>query len=142
MITTLNLREAIEQKQPISCSFLDRVFANSSREELIEFMVWNDPNGCFRDEDSRLEGLTLEEVRTLMIDRLTYLPNAGLAFFYKKEWEGMSYTEWIKAVEATKFTILTTKPGQTFGLIEFADQTRLRIDQLLTEQPEFVVVEA
>ena len=41
------------------------------REDIIEWLAWNDPDGCYRDTDTAAEGLTqlsLEELRRLMWD--------------------------------------------------------------------------
>ena len=45
----------------------------SNREILIEWLVWNDRNGVYRDEDSKAEGykaLTLEEAAQMVVDNL------------------------------------------------------------------------
>ncbi len=45
------------------------LLAEGSREEIIEWLVWNDGNGVYTDEDSVAEGyepLTLEHARNLM----------------------------------------------------------------------------
>lgn len=43
-----------------------RLLVAGSREAIIAWLVWNDGNGCYRDEDSVAEGypvLTLETAR-------------------------------------------------------------------------------
>lgn len=45
-----------------------------SREELIDWLCWNDPNGIYRDEDSLNElgnVMTVEEGREIMIRQLS-----------------------------------------------------------------------
>lgn len=52
-----------------------RLLLNGTREQLIEWLAWNDPNGTYTDKDSVAEGiavLTLERAREIMrgqIDR-------------------------------------------------------------------------
>jgi hypothetical protein len=54
--------------------FLERsvqewLLTNGSREEIIEWLVWNDGNGVYTDRDSEAEGyplLTLETARAAM----------------------------------------------------------------------------
>lgn len=44
-----------------------------TREDIIEWLVWNDANGVFTDEDSIAEGyepLTLDQARELMLSML------------------------------------------------------------------------
>ena len=46
------------------------LLANGSREEIIEWLVWNDGNGIYTDRDSEAEDyplLTLETARASMI---------------------------------------------------------------------------
>jgi hypothetical protein len=49
--------------------FQQWLLACGSREQIIEWLVWNDGNGIYTDEDSQLEGyslLTLETARAAM----------------------------------------------------------------------------
>lgn len=42
---------------------------HGSREQMIKWLIWNDPNGTYSDKDSLNEGLpvlTLEDARRLM----------------------------------------------------------------------------
>lgn len=44
--------------------------AQLTREQLIDWLVWNDGNGCYSDQDSESEGLmplTLESARLLVV---------------------------------------------------------------------------
>ena len=45
------------------------IIRDGSREAVISWLVWNDGNGCYSDEDSKAEGyppLTLNQARHLM----------------------------------------------------------------------------
>ena len=47
----------------------DWILQNGSREQIIEWLVWNDANGVYTDEDSNAEGwlpMTLESARETM----------------------------------------------------------------------------
>ena len=49
------------------------LLANGTREDLIEWLVWNDPNGTYTDEDSAAEGLAAlarERAAEIMRDQL------------------------------------------------------------------------
>jgi len=42
----------------------ERILAFGTREQVIDWLCWNDPNGCYTDEDAEAEGyepLSLEE---------------------------------------------------------------------------------
>ena len=81
MQTTQTLQQAILQKQLISRTLLEAVIANSSRQELIELLIWNDPNGCYSDEDCGNEGLSvlsLEDIKALMEEMLMDTPKTVL----------------------------------------------------------------
>ena len=46
--------------------FMRRLLANGTREQIIDWLCWNDRNGCYSDSDAELEGLghlTLETAR-------------------------------------------------------------------------------
>ena len=59
-------------KPPIlfhSRDFQNQLLAAGSREQIIEWLVWNDPNGTYVDAGSALEDLpplTLERAREIM----------------------------------------------------------------------------
>ncbi|QFS86586.1 MULTISPECIES: hypothetical protein [unclassified Marinobacter] len=45
------------------------ILENGTREQVIDWLAWNDANGVYTDEDSAAEGyepLTLEQARELM----------------------------------------------------------------------------
>lgn len=50
-----------------------RLVVDGTREELIAWLCWNDPNGTYTDRDSVAEGMraiTLEEARRIMCDQI------------------------------------------------------------------------
>jgi hypothetical protein len=52
-----------------SAAFQQKLLSSGTREDIIAWLVWNDRNGIYTDEDSRLEGyppLTLESAREQM----------------------------------------------------------------------------
>ena len=45
------------------------ILENGSRDDIIDWLVWDDSNGCYTDEDNELEGfdpLTLDQAREIM----------------------------------------------------------------------------
>lgn len=53
----------------LDADFQGWLLAHASREQIIEWLVWNDRNGIYTDQDSVLEGyphLTLEIARAAM----------------------------------------------------------------------------
>ena len=45
-----------------------------TREQIIEWLVWNDPNGVYTDSDSEADdmaSLTIEEARQIMRDQIS-----------------------------------------------------------------------
>jgi len=45
------------------------ILENGTRNDVINWLCWNDRNGCYRDDDAIAEGydpLTLEEARDIM----------------------------------------------------------------------------
>jgi len=49
------------------------ILKNGTREQVIEWLEWNDPNGVYSDSDSIAEGfdpLTLETAREIMADQI------------------------------------------------------------------------
>jgi len=45
------------------------ILENGTRNDVINWLCWNDPNGVYTDEDSELDGyspMTLEEARDIM----------------------------------------------------------------------------
>jgi len=49
----------------------DKIISSGSREDIISWLVCNDPNGIYTDNDCKNEGmepLSLEEARSLMIE--------------------------------------------------------------------------
>ena len=146
MKTILNLREVIQNGLKVPESLLAEVLKNSSRQDLIDFMVWNDRNGCFTDQECEEEGLpilTFEDASNLISDTIGVWNEqyaSTKAVFYQKQWEGLSYTNWLLEADDKNFTVLEAQPDQGFGEIEFDDSSRLRINDLLTDKPLFVVV--
>ncbi|MCE9555406.1 MAG: hypothetical protein K8T91_18810 [Planctomycetes bacterium] len=46
-----------------------QLLRDGSRDEIIEWLCWNDPNGCYTDKDSSAEGyppLTRERAQAIM----------------------------------------------------------------------------
>ena len=63
----LNTHEYISTKHD-SFVQLD-ILENGTRNDVINWLCWNDRNGCYRDDDAIAEGydpLTLEEARDIM----------------------------------------------------------------------------
>ena len=51
-----------------------RLLVDGTREDLIAWLCWNDPNGTYTDRDSLAEGMramTLEEARSIMRNQVT-----------------------------------------------------------------------
>ena len=51
------------------------ILTNGTREQVIEWLAWNDANGVYTDEDSEAEGLdplTLEQARQYMRDQMEH----------------------------------------------------------------------
>lgn len=51
-----------------------RLLTEGTREQLIVWLCWNDPNGVYRDRDCDAEGisrLTLERARDIMRDQIS-----------------------------------------------------------------------
>ena len=49
------------------------ILESGSREDIINWLVWNDSNGCYTDEDNELESfdpLTLEQAREIMAGQI------------------------------------------------------------------------
>lgn len=49
------------------------ILAGGTRDEIIQWLVWNDRNGTYSDDDSSMEGmlpLTLDAARMVMADIL------------------------------------------------------------------------
>ena len=49
------------------------IIRDGTREEIINWLCWNDPNGCYSDEDSRAEGyplLSLEQAKQIMTEQI------------------------------------------------------------------------
>ena len=47
---------------------------NGSRDEIIHWLCWNDPNGCYSDAEAKAEGipkLTLGEAKEIMQNQIT-----------------------------------------------------------------------
>ncbi len=52
-----------------SQQFQQGLIRQGTREQIIEWLAWNDPNGTYTDQDSTAEGgspLTLEQAKSLM----------------------------------------------------------------------------
>lgn len=50
------------------------LLARGTREQIIAWLVWNDPNGTYTDRDSESDGmgpLTLSEARRIMRDQIS-----------------------------------------------------------------------
>jgi len=50
-----------------------RILNEGTREDVIQWLAWNDANGVYTDEASKAEGLeplTLEQARSIMRDQL------------------------------------------------------------------------
>lgn len=57
-----------------------QILTNGSREMVIHWLEWNDPNGVYSDADSIAEGLaplTLEQARKLMKEQLDWIEDSS-----------------------------------------------------------------
>ena len=58
---------------PRSADFHYYLLKQGTREQIIEWLIWNDSDGCFSDEDALAEGLaplTYEEAREIFINQI------------------------------------------------------------------------
>lgn len=73
---TVMLAELVHSKPPLkhhSPVFQQELLKSGTREQIIEWLCWNDPNGCYTDDDSASEGyspLTLAQVRHIMDEQV------------------------------------------------------------------------
>ncbi len=54
-------------------SYQQRILAEGTRAQIIDWLRWNDPNGTYADDDSDAEGdepLTLEGARSIMAEQI------------------------------------------------------------------------
>lgn len=61
------------QHPNLSASRIMYVLTRGSRDAVIDWLCWHDPNGCYTDEDCEREGcdpLTLDEAREIMTNQL------------------------------------------------------------------------
>jgi hypothetical protein len=50
------------------------LLSHGTREQIIQWLVWNDPNGTYTDRDSEadeMEPITIEEARRIMRKQIT-----------------------------------------------------------------------
>lgn len=55
-------------------NFQEQLLSNGTREELIAWLCWNDPNGTYTDRDSEIEDveiLPLEKARDIMLEQIS-----------------------------------------------------------------------
>lgn len=54
--------------------FQIRLLQYGTREQIIAWLVWNDPNGTYTDRDSeaeKLSRLTIEDARRIMLEQIS-----------------------------------------------------------------------
>lgn len=68
------LRQQKEPKHFHSRDYQERLIREGTREQIIAWLQWNDPNGIYSDRDSEIEErekLTLEQARALINDQIS-----------------------------------------------------------------------
>lgn len=53
----------------LTAAHITDLLQNGTRQQLIDWLAWNDANGCYTDEDCRNEGLQLlthDEARSIL----------------------------------------------------------------------------